>query len=64
MTNRFWHTWTMPIILAASSLGGLILALVGDDLWAGLSWLLPGIPLLVIGRFALNPRKGGRKSTT
>jgi hypothetical protein len=58
MTNQFWHIWTVPIILAVISLGGLIFALVGDNLWDGLSWLLLSIPLLIIGRFALKPRKG------
>ncbi|MDR6193221.1 hypothetical protein [Siphonobacter sp. SORGH_AS_0500] len=61
MTNRFWHIWTIPLLLAIVSLGGLISALVGNDLWDVLSWLTLSIPLLVIGRFWLWPQ-GNKKA--
>ncbi|MBD2703669.1 hypothetical protein IC229_23695 [Spirosoma sp. BT702] len=60
MINRFWHIWTIPLLLGIISLGGLISALVGDDIWDVLSWLTLGIPLLVIARFWLKPQ-GSKK---
>ncbi|MDQ1087109.1 hypothetical protein [Siphonobacter sp. SORGH_AS_1065] len=61
MTNRFWHIWTIPLLLAIVSLSGLISALVGNDLWDVLSWLTLSISLLVIGRFWLWPQ-GNKKA--
>ncbi|UFH51994.1 hypothetical protein [Spirosoma sp. KNUC1025] len=63
MNKQFWHIWTMPILLGISSLAGLISALVGNDGWDTLSWLMLGIPLLVIGRFVSKPT-GSTKSRT
>ncbi|QHV95129.1 hypothetical protein [Spirosoma endbachense] len=63
MTNRFWHIWTIPLLLGIISLGGLISALVGDTIWDVLSWLTLSIPLLVIARFWLKPQ-GSKKSTS
>ncbi|PMD90779.1 hypothetical protein BWI97_22665 [Siphonobacter sp. BAB-5405] len=61
MTNRFWHIWTIPLLLAIISLGGLISALVGNNLWDALSWLTLSVPLLVIARFWLKPQ-GSKKA--
>ena len=37
-----------PLLLAIASLIGLISALIGDDLWDGLSWAMLAAPVLVM----------------
>lgn len=32
-------TWTLPVLIAVASLAGLIIGLVGDDLFDALGWL-------------------------
>ncbi|GAB3558910.1 hypothetical protein [Spirosoma fluminis] len=61
MKSDFWHVWTIPLLLTALSLIGLIAALVGDNFWDGLSWLTLGVPLVVIGRFVMKPQQSKRK---
>ncbi|MFD2571758.1 hypothetical protein ACFSUS_14020 [Spirosoma soli] len=56
MKSEFWHVWTIPLILTGLSLLGLLAALIGDDWWHVLSWISLGIPLVVIGWFAMKPR--------
>lgn len=38
----------VPILLGTLSAVGLLSALLGDELWDGLSWLALGVPCLVI----------------
>jgi hypothetical protein len=52
------HVFGMPILLAAISLVGLLVALLGDGLWDALSWLSLAIPLAVI---AHKLRQGRRR---
>ena len=52
----YWHVWTLPILLGILSTIGLLAALIGDDIWDGLSWLCLTIPLVAIGWFVLKPR--------
>jgi hypothetical protein len=46
-----------PLLLALSSAGGLLSALIGDGPWDVLSWFGLGIPVAVILWFALRPRR-------
>jgi len=39
------------MLMGILSVIGLLAALVGDDVWDGLSWLCLAIPLVVIGWF-------------
>ena len=46
--------WTMPVVLAVLTLGGLIAALLGESWpWKALAWLALGLPLLLIGYYVL-----------
>lgn len=58
--NTYWQVWRIPILLGLLSLLGLLLALVGNQLWDAVSWLLLGIPLLVIGWFSGRAGKHSR----
>lgn len=56
----YWHVWTLPILLGILSTIGLLSALIGDDVWDGVSWLCLTIPLVAIGWFALKPGSAKR----
>ncbi|MBE7175809.1 MAG: hypothetical protein INR69_05360 [Mucilaginibacter polytrichastri] len=47
----FRRLWLKPIIIGVLSLGGLISALVGDGIWDALSWILLGLPVVVMAYF-------------
>jgi uncharacterized membrane protein len=61
MNRRFWHIWTIPIMLAILSLFGLISALIGDGFMDFLSWITLGIPLVVVGWFMNRASSESRK---
>lgn len=46
-----------PLVIGILSTIGLISALVGDDVWDGLSWLSLAIPCLLLIGFIARPRK-------
>ena len=47
--SRFGFVWRWPLILAAATLFGLALALLGEGgTWWILSWIALAVPLLVI----------------
>ncbi len=48
MKSTFWKVWGIPVIIGIFSLIGLLTALVGDGLYDLLSWILLGIPVLII----------------
>jgi hypothetical protein len=52
------QVWRWPVVLAVLTVSGLFSALLGQSgVWLPLSWLLLGIPLLVIlWRLPLRPR--------
>ncbi len=50
--------FTMPIVIGVLSSIGLVSALVGDDIWDGVSWLTLGLPLALFAYFLLRPRRG------
>ena len=45
--SPFMRLWGMPIVLALLTTIGLILALLGDGVWDGLSALALGTPVAV-----------------
>jgi hypothetical protein len=47
----------IPAIIAAVSCGGLISALVGDDIWDVLSWLTLSVPVAVCVWYAFRRRQ-------
>ena len=47
----------VPAILAALTCVGLVSALLGDDLWDGLSWLTLSVPIVVVAWYALVRRR-------
>lgn len=48
MKSTFRKVWEIPVIIGIFSLIGLLTALVGDGLYDLLSWILLGIPVLII----------------
>lgn len=44
-------TWTIPALLAFTSLAALILALVAEGLWDWVAWILLALPPVLVGRF-------------
>ena len=56
--------WTMPVIIGALSVLGLLAALVADGVWDVVSWLALGIPMGVGLWFSLTSpsnRRGRNK---
>jgi len=49
----YWHVWTLPIAVGFISVIGLLAALIGDDVWDGLSWFCLTVPLVVISWYVL-----------
>ena len=43
-----WQIFRLPLLLGLLSVVGLVSALVGDDIWDALSWIMLSIPVLVI----------------
>lgn len=55
----------VPILLGALSGIGLLSALLGDDLWDGLSWLALGVPCVVICWYWFGARRlAGKRDAT
>ena len=52
----------VPAILAALTCVGLVSALLGDDLWDGLSWLTLSVPIAVVVWYALVRRRTPAKA--
>ncbi len=40
-------TWAIPLLLAAATLTGLVLALVAEGAWDGFAWVLVASPTVV-----------------
>lgn len=51
------RVWGAPLLLAGSSLAGLVLALLGDGPWDAASWLALGVPVAVIAWCVRRPRR-------
>jgi hypothetical protein len=45
----------MPILLGVLSAIGLVVALLGDDIWDAVGWIGLGIPLLVAAYYVMRP---------
>jgi len=52
----------VPAILAVLTCVGLVSALLGDDLWDGLSWLSLSVPIVVVVWYALVRRRTPAKA--
>lgn len=55
--NNFNHTWKVPLLLALVTIAGLLSALLGTGVWRVLSWIMLGVPVIVIIKFALKRKK-------
>jgi hypothetical protein len=49
--NEFLKLWGMPIWLAAITIIGLILAILGTGLWHVLSWIALTIPVYIMVKY-------------
>ena len=47
----------VPAVLAALTCVGLVSALLGDEMWDGLSWLTLSVPIVVVVWYALVRRQ-------
>jgi hypothetical protein len=56
----FWRIFGVPTLLALASAVGLLSALLGDDLWDGLSWLMLGAPIAVVMLCVARPARRRR----
>lgn len=61
-TSRI-RVWPAPIVLGVVAAFGLIAALLSEGLGDYLSWLALGIPVVVVGWYAV-PRKKQKKQET
>jgi hypothetical protein len=52
----------VPAVLAVLTCVGLVSALLGDDLWDGLSWLTLSVPIAVVAWYALVRRRAAAKA--
>jgi hypothetical protein len=57
-TPHFRKVWSIPILLAALSLVGLLSALLGEHLaWKALAWITLTVPIVVGLWYACVPRR-------
>lgn len=49
--------FAMPVVIGVLSSIGLVSALVGDDIWDGVSWLTLGLPIALFAYFLLRPQR-------
>lgn len=49
------EVFAMPILLGLLSAIGLVVALLGDDIWDAVGWVGLGIPLLVAAWYMMRP---------
>jgi hypothetical protein len=56
------RVWTAPLLLAASSAAGLLVALLWDGLGDAAGWLMVGVPLPVILKSLSASSRDGRRS--
>ena len=54
-TLTWLEIYRWPMLLFVVITGGVLSALLGDDIWDSLSWLLLSVPLLVIALCLLIP---------
>jgi hypothetical protein len=61
MQSKFWKVWLIPVLIGIVSAVGLISALTDDGIYDMLSWVLLGIPVVVMFWF-VPWRKSGTKA--
>lgn len=57
MRRGLWMIFRWPLLLAVSSLVGLVSALVGDEFFDLVSWLTLGVPLVLVAGVWLRLRR-------
>jgi hypothetical protein len=55
-THSVWRTYRQLVLLGAIMAAGLASALLGDDLWDWMSWLMLSVPLVLVGYFCVKAR--------
>jgi hypothetical protein len=58
--GNFRQVFGVPTLLALVSAVGLLSALLGDDLWDALSWLMLGAPVAVVVLCVAKPTRRRR----
>lgn len=61
-SSRFYRLWSLPLLIALLTAGGLVVALLGDGIWDALSWLMFAAPLMSITWILTRPRLPARSS--
>jgi hypothetical protein len=54
--STFQHVWSIPLILAALTMLGLLTALLGAEAWRPVAWIAIAAPVVIALRYALLPR--------
>lgn len=49
------EVFAMPILLGVLSAIGLVVALLGDDIWDAVGWIGLSVPVLVIAYYMMRP---------
>jgi hypothetical protein len=49
--------FAMPVLLGVLSAIGLVVALLGDEIWDAVGWVGLGIPLLVAAYYMMRPAR-------
>ncbi len=55
--SAFRRVWTIPLLLAALTIFGLLAALLGTGIWHALAWAALAVPIVVAVRFSIRPRR-------
>jgi hypothetical protein len=53
---RFYRLWSLPLLIALLTAGGLVVALLGDEIWDAVSWLMFAAPLTSVAWILSRPR--------
>jgi xanthosine utilization system XapX-like protein len=53
---NIWTVYRIPLTLALICIVGLILALIGDNLWDWTAWVLLGLPLAIAAYYLVRPQ--------
>jgi hypothetical protein len=55
--TTFRRVWTIPLVLAASTIFGLLAALLGTGIWHAGAWTALAAPVVVAAAFSMRPRR-------
>jgi len=62
MRRPFLQMWGWPLVIAASTLAGLVAGLVGDGGWDVLAAVALGVPVLAAVWLSIKRRKGSSRA--